>query len=366
MHFSPKRPAAPGGLALGLAALGLIALAPTTAHAQTQNLFVSNADGTISRFAGTGPGTVSTTSTPVTAPSLAFPAGLAFDTRGDLFAANSNVGSNTVTEFTAGSTPGTFGATTTLSGGGLSEAEGVAVDAQGDLFVSNFFDRTTTTDSITEFASTGPGTFGQGAIVETGLNGPEGLAFDARGDLFAANAGSRSLVGANTIIEFAAGATPGTLGTATTISAPNIKFLSSVAVDARGDLFAADAGSNSPGGNNPQGTVTEFAVNPVTGGFLPGQIIISGLNLPNALAFDAGGDLFASNAGAASIVKFALNPATGTFGAAQTVETGDAAKFLAFSLASPVPEASTVVSLGLLLMLGMGGVVVAARKKRKA
>lgn len=33
---------------------------------------------------------------------------------------------------------------------------------------------------------------------------------------------------------------------------------------------------------------------------------------------------------------------------------------------SPVPEASTTVSLGLLLALGLGGLVVAARKKRTA
>ena len=357
--ISPKRTAA-------LAALGLTALAPATAHAQTQDLFVSNGNNTISRFAGTGPGTFSTTGTPVTAPSLSSPEELAFDTRGDLFAANSGVGSNTVTEFVAGNTPGTFGTTTTLSGGGLSEADGVAVDAQGNLFVSNFFDRTATTDSITEFASTGPGTFGVGAIVETGLNGPGALAFDARGDLFAANLGSRSLVGADTIIKFAAGATPGTLGTATTISAPNIKFLSGIAVDTRGDLFAADIGTNTLMGNN-LGTITEFAVNPATGGLLPGQIIISGLNLPDGLAFDAGGDLFAANSGGASILKFALNPAMGTFGAAQTVETGFSdALFPAFGPSAPVPESSTTVSLSLLLALGLGGVVAAARKKRRA
>ena len=34
--------------------------------------------------------------------------------------------------------------------------------------------------------------------------------------------------------------------------------------------------------------------------------------------------------------------------------------------AAPVPEASTTVSLGLLLLLGLGGLVVAARRKRAA
>ena len=66
MHFSSQRP---GGLAaLGLAALGLAVLAPA-ARAQTQDLFVSNSNtDTISRFAGTGPGTFSTTATTLSAP----------------------------------------------------------------------------------------------------------------------------------------------------------------------------------------------------------------------------------------------------------------------------------------------------------
>jgi hypothetical protein len=33
---------------------------------------------------------------------------------------------------------------------------------------------------------------------------------------------------------------------------------------------------------------------------------------------------------------------------------------------APVPEASTTVSLGLLLMLGMGGVVIAGKRKKRA
>ena len=59
----------------------------------------------------------------------------------------------------------------------------------------------------------------------------------------------------------------------------------------------------------------------------------------------------------------------GTFGPAQTVETGTrgGSEYLAIgpSALPAVPEASQAVSLGLLLALGVGGVVV-ARKKWKA
>ena len=254
MHFpSSSRSSLPASL--GLAALGLVSLglAAAPARAQTQDLFVSNGNaGTISRFAGTGPGTFSTTAT--TLSGLNTPQGLAFDGRGDLFAVNSI--SNSITEFAAGTTPGTFGATSTLSGG-LSGPFGLAVDARGDLFAAN-----NSGSSITEFASTGAGTFATGTTFATGgtLNRPLGLAFDARGDLFATNVSGNS--------------------------------------------------------------VTEFA-----------------------------------------------STGAGTFGAGKTVETGlSQPSFLAFSPlpSAPVPEASTTVSLGLLLALGMGGMVVAARKKRKA
>lgn len=77
MHLSSQR-----FTGLVLTALGLAALAPTTARAQTQDLFVSNRDtSTISRFAGTGPGTFATTPTTLTVPSLSDPIGLAFDAR---------------------------------------------------------------------------------------------------------------------------------------------------------------------------------------------------------------------------------------------------------------------------------------------
>jgi sugar lactone lactonase YvrE len=238
--------------------MGLYALADAPAHAQTQDLFVSNTGtSTISRYAGTGPGTFSTTATTLSGGGLNSPQGLAFDTRGDLFAAS--IGNDTITEFAAGTTPGTFGATSALSGG-LNEPFGLAFDARGDLFAANFGN-----GSITEFAfNPATGTFGAGTTFATGVNAPEGLAFDARGDLFVANAGFN--------------------------------------------------------------TITEFA-------------------------FTAG-----------------VGTAPGTFGTGTVVETGlNTPSFLAFGPSVPaVPEASTTVSLGLLLALGMGGMVVAAKRKRRA
>lgn len=194
----------------------------------------------------------------------------------------------------------------TFTAPSLSGPDGLAFDARGNLFVAN-----SNGNSITEFlAGATPGTFGAGTVVETGLSDPRGLAFDARGDLFAANQEGGSN-GQGSITEFLAGASPGTFGATTTLTAISLDNPNGVAVDSRGDLFAASLSNN-------------------------------------------------------SIIEFA-STGPGTFGVAQTVETGLSGPVgVAFGPSSPVPEASTTASFGLLLALGMGGVAGAARKKRKA
>ena len=333
----------------GLAALGLLSLTALPAHAQTQDLFVSNQyDGTISRFAGNGLGTLSTTATTF-AKGLGVPLGLAFDPGGDLFVVEYSKSS--ITEFAAGATPGTFGAgKIVLSGNGLDRPAGLAFNAHGDLFVANTFG-----NSIIEFAAgTTPGTFGTVTTLQDSvLNGPVGLAFDVRGDLFA-NSSS------NSIIEFAAASTPGTFEKAK-ITESGTGTTYGLAFDTRGDLFASVSGTNS---------ITEFAAGGSPGTFgTATKLSGGGLYRPAGLAFDARGDLFAADYdnNGAGITEFAAGTTPGTFETGKTFGNGlSGASFLAFSPLpfAPVPEASTTVSFGLLLMLGLGGMVVVAKRKK--
>ena len=332
--------------ALGLAALTLLVSAPA-ARAQTQDLFVSNSiSNTISRFAGTGPGTFSTNASTLSDPNgtLRAPQGLAVDAGGDLLVANAT--GNSTTEF-ASTGKGMLGPGVTVETG-LSGPEGLAVDAGGDLFAANF-----NTDTITGFASTGPGTFSTKPTTLPDPSGdplipaqPEGLAFDAGGNLFVANANSYN------IVEFASTGA-GTFG-AGKVVVPNAYGAHSLAFDAGGDLFVTDVSG-----------ITEFA-STGAGTFGTGQTIALGLNEPVGLAFDAGGDLFVADNGTNSVVEFA-STGVGTFGTGQTVETGlSGPTFLAFRPSAPpaIPEASTTVSFGLLLALGLGGLAVAAKRKK--
>ncbi len=114
-------------------------------------------------------------------------------------------------------------------------------------------------------------------------------------------------------------------------------------------------------------TISRFA-GTGPGAFSTTAVTLSGgtLSVPEGLAFDARGDLFAANVGSNSITEFTFNSAAGAFGPGVTVETGlDRPTGLAFGPSVPpaVPEASATASLGLLLALGMGGMVAAKRKK---
>ena len=149
MFTSPLRQR-PGVALLGLAA-GLLSFTPFVARAQTQDLFVtSQASRSILRFAGTGPGTFSTT--PTTLANDGSQEGLAFDARGDLFAASTSSQLNSVAEYPVGAVPGTFGTPVTLTDPSIDDPIGLAVDTRGDLFVANQISGTGTGEGrITEF-----------------------------------------------------------------------------------------------------------------------------------------------------------------------------------------------------------------------
>jgi len=325
-----------------LPALGLCALLPAAAHAQAQDLYVSNQNSnTINRFASTGAGMFSMNGTLVS-PALNNPTGLAFDGAGDLFAADN--GSNTITEFLAS------GGTATLSGGGLNGPRGLAFDTRGDLFAAD-----NNGSTVTEFAAGGtPGMLGMGQAVTTSAgaplftNSPTFLAFDGAGNLFTAD------FNGGTVSEFAATAAPGTFGAGRVVES-GLSSPTGLAVDKGGDLFVADNGSN---------TISEFLASGGTATLSGG-----GLNGPRALAFDGLGNLFVADSNGGTVSEFASAGAPGAFSAGRVIESGlPGPAFLAFgpSVSAPVPESSGAVSLGLMLALGMGGLVVAGKRRKAA
>jgi len=132
--------------------------------ALAQNLFVTCRDGRIYEF--TPSGTRSTF-----ASGLSTPEGLAFDSSGNMYEADSASGN--IYEFTPSGTRSIFAS-------GLSRPAGLAFDSAGNLYEAD-----NGSGNIYEFSPDGTrSTFGSAFL------GPVGLAFDSAGNLFAGYSGN--------------------------------------------------------------------------------------------------------------------------------------------------------------------------------
>ncbi len=256
------------------------------------------------------------------------PAGLAFDSKGDLFAADPT--NNRVIEY-APSSPTSYPQTgTVVAGAGgqgsglsqLSDPNGVALDAAGDLFVADSLNNRVVEYAYNaatgSYASSGKvvagtGTAGSGL---TQLNSPQEVALDAHGDLFVADYGN------NRVEEFVYNSTTGSYAaTATTVAgaggegsgASQLDGPDSVTLDAKGDLFVAD---------RINGRVMEYAFNAGTGTYAASGTQVAG-SLPNLagwVTLDASGDLFVSYGylGYGGVLEFRYNSATGSYASTGT------------------------------------------------
>ena len=111
-----------------------------------------------------------------TSSNLGYPRGLAFDSSGNLYAANYNY--FTISKFdSTGTFLSTIGSYPTLNA-----PTGITFDSSGNLYAANY------SNNIRKFDSTG--TFVSTIGSSGNLSYPAGLAFDSSGNFFAANAGS--------------------------------------------------------------------------------------------------------------------------------------------------------------------------------
>ncbi len=220
---------------------------------------VVKATGDIITVAGNGTQGYSGDNGPATAAELSLPFGVAVDTAGNLFIADTY---NDVIREVVKATgdivtvagDGTFGYSGDNGPATAAELDypaGVAVDATGDLFIADKYDNAirevvkATGDIITV---AGNGTYGysgdNGPATAAELAQPVGVAVDATGDLFIAELGNnviREVVKATgNIITVAGNGTYGYSGDNGPATAAELDYPNGVAVDSAGDLFIAD------------------------------------------------------------------------------------------------------------------------------
>lgn len=249
--------------------------------------------------------------------------GFAIDSRGDLFF--SDTGNNRVREITPDKTIRTVagsGATGPLLGSPppsdlgdgrpgigakLSQPHGLALDSNGDLFIADTGDnRVRMLDATTGIISTvaGDGSLGSGGdggpASQAQLTAPEGLALDAQGNLFVADSGSERIREVtNGVIKTLAGngsmGFSGDIGPATQAS---LSLPLGVAVDSRGNLYVADSGNNRVRKIDLSGQITTVAGNGragFSGDSTPATSAM--LNQPAAVGVGSAADLYVADWG---------------------------------------------------------------------
>jgi uncharacterized protein (TIGR03437 family) len=290
---------------------------------------------TINTVAGNGTAGYTGDSGAPLAAQLNSPNAIAFDSKGNLYIADSQnhrvrmVSGGTITTIAGNGTAGYLGDVAAATAAELNNPSGLAFDSAGNLYISdtnNHVIRKITGTTISTFAGTqglGPGYGGDGGLANVStLNFPTGLLFDSAGDLFIADNGNnliRRIDASTSIITsyLGAGATQGKL------DHPN-----AMALDASGAMYIADSNHNrigkwaAPNFINLVGTeVAGFSGD-------GGPAAFAQLNHPAGLALDASGSLYIADSNNSRIRKVApdgtISTIAGRGGASYSGDGGSA------------------------------------------
>jgi uncharacterized protein (TIGR03437 family) len=255
---------------------------------------------TITTFAGNNTGGFLGDAGAATAAELYNPLGMAFDSAGNLYIADSSnhrvreVAGGTITTVAGNGTAGYLGDSAAATSAELDIPSGVAVDSSGNLYIAdtdNYVIRKVAGTTITTYAgnySLGSGGTGDhGLAINAQLGNPTGLALNAAGDLYIADTSNNAI----RIVTKATG-----IIALLSIGSFNLKSPRSVAVDAAGNVYIADTGNSRILKVAPVGSITKtttLAGTSVVGYSGDGGPATSAeLNNPAGVAVDAAGNVY--------------------------------------------------------------------------
>ena len=281
-------------------------------------VFKADPSGVVTRIAGTGVSGYSGDGGPALSAQLYNPNGVAVDSLGNLYIADSynyrirKVDTSGVIRTVAGSGDCCFGGDTGAAiNAYLDDPMGVAVDSAGNLYIADTYNqrirRVNAAGIITTVA--GNGTYGfsgdGGTATSAELNYPYGVAVDSAGNLYIADSSNYRvrMVSASGIITTVAGngtcCYSGDGGAATHAQLYNP---TGVAVDAAGDLYIADHYNYRVRKVAANGTITTVAGNGTFGFSGDGGAATSAeFRYPEGVAVDASGNLYIADSGNADI-----------------------------------------------------------------
>ena len=260
-------------------------------------------------MAGTGASGFSGDGDPAVTAQLRGPAGVAVDSAGNLFIADS--GNDRIRRVDPSGTISTIAGTRQrrFSGdnGPATQARlhapfGLATDNAGNLFIADYWNhrirRVDPTGTISTIAGTGErGHSGDGGpAVAARLNSPDGIVVDSAGNLFIADSSNHRIrrVGPlGTITTIAGTGAWGFGGDNGPATQARLHAPSGLATDNAGNLFIADTRNQRIRRVDPSGTITTVAGTGETGfSGDGGPAVAARLNIPTGIAVDRAGNLF--------------------------------------------------------------------------
>jgi sugar lactone lactonase YvrE len=332
---------------------------------------VSN--GTIGTVAGNGSQGYAGDNGPATSAQLFWPAGVAVDSAGNLYIADT--GNNVIRKVSNGVITTVAGnGTFNYSGDGgpatsatLNNPTGVAVDAAGNLYIADLNNhriRKVSNGVITTVAGNGVGGFSgdNGPATSAELTYPEGVAVDFAGNLYIADNYTQVIreVTNGVITTVAGSLTQGYTGDNGPATSAQLNDPTGVAVDSAGNLYIAD------NGNNAIRVVSNGVIATVAGNGTLGNSGDNGaatsaeLSTPTGVFVDSFGNLYVADSGnnrvrvasptsascLFSVIPFALFPPATGGSLSVAIQTGAACAWTVQNLPSWIKVSGNAAGTG--------------------
>ena len=284
------------------------------ADTRNQRIREVTPDGVIGTVAGNGTWGFSGDKAPAIFAQFNYPYDVAVDSMGNLFIAdylNNRIRKvspyGIITTIAGTGTPGYGGDGGPATSAYLHAPYGVAVDTAGNLFIADSNNerirKVTPEGVISTVAGTGARGFGGdgGPATSAQFYTPRGIAVDTTGNLFIADINNnriRKVTPGGVISTVAGNGVRGFGGDGGPATSALLNFPLGVAVDTAGYLFIADSDNNRIRRVTPGGIIATIAGNGVRGfGGDGDQATAAYLNAPIGLAVDAEGNLYIADAG---------------------------------------------------------------------